>query len=420
MRKIDSIKQEQKSKAEAILVSLQQEVEGSFNRIDAQLDQLFNDERSLINIQPSEVSSDVPKFTSIILPQFKNNDFSQQIISQMTPLIKTNIQTQLKNNEQLNLKPFTYQLIQQNSKKQTESCNAIAVNKDCSILVAGYGRSIKVFEFKQGNLKNVSLLQEHHDYIYTLNFMKRQDQFISGSGDKQIIIWGRNENNTWICQYKLTGHQKYIYCLIINDNEDLIVSGGCDNRIKFWQKQNQWLCAQTIADHNDFVYALSLNESQDKLISCGNDNLILVMEQSEQYKQWIVIQKITVEIGGVRLCFIDNNQFTFQPWQKEHMDIYEMSSSNKQFTKTKDIPVKGGQDCCLFPQQYIKSKCILVNKNGSNVNLIRIKQNAEIIIQQSIQLQTWDTYGYMTDDGQYLITWDTNSKEYQIRKYQEL
>ncbi|CAD8137775.1 unnamed protein product [Paramecium octaurelia] len=418
--KANQIKQEYKSRAEAIFVNLQQEVEESFNRIDAQLDELLNDKCNLINILRFQVSSDLPKLNCNIVLQFKNDDFSQQIISQMSPLIKTNSQNQNKSNEQLNVKPFAYQLIQQNSIKQNEYCCAIAVNKDFSILVAGCYSQIKVFEFKQGNLKQVQLLSEHTYYVYTLNFMKKSDQFISGSSDSLIIIWGRNENNQWNCQSKLNGHTNTIYCLIINDNEDLIISGSNDTTIKFWQKQNQWLCSQTITHHNSRVFALSLNESQNKLISCGEDKLILVMEQSEQNQQWTVIQKITVEIKGLRLCFIDNNIFTFQPFEKEYMDIYEMSSTNKQFIKTKDIPVKDGLDQCFFPQYFIKSKGILVNKNGLNVNLIKIKSNTEFIIQQSIDFGTRATYGYMTDDGQYLITWDDNSKEYQIRIYQEL
>ncbi|CAD8067413.1 unnamed protein product [Paramecium primaurelia] len=96
-----------------------------------------------------------------------------------------------------------------------------------------------------------------------------------------------------------------------------------------------------------------------------------------------------------------------------------MNNSNKQYTKIKDIPVKGGSDNCFFASQYIKSKCMLVNKNGSNVSLIRKKQNGEFMTEESIEFGTQYIFGYMTDDGQYLITWDNQSKEIQIRKYQE-
>ncbi|CAD8151590.1 unnamed protein product [Paramecium pentaurelia] len=429
--------------------------QSSFNRIDAQLDEILNDKFYLIQIQPSQLSSDLPKVNSNSLLKLKNDDFQKQINQEVTSLIKSNIQQVLQKKEQQyqylykeaqtkweqkiqekdyqiqqlnnsqtiqqpstfisnqsNFKPFTYQFIQQNSIKQDQYCYAIAVNKDCSIVVAGGEKQIKVFEFQQEILKQVQLLSEHGSSVVTLNFMKRSDQFISGSDDKQIIIWTRYQHNSWICSQKLNGHTDQIRCLIINNNEDLIVSGSKDKTIKFWQKQNEWLCSQTITDHTNYVWGLCQNEQQNRVISCGDDKLILIMEQ--QNKQWIVIQKITVEIEGLRLCFIDNNTFTFQPWQKEYMHVFEINSTNKQYTKTKDIPIE-----ICFLNNIQNKNCILVNKNASNVSLMRKKQNGEFIIEQSIDFGTQYIFGYMTDDGQYLITWDDKSKEYQIRKYQE-
>ncbi|CAD8129235.1 unnamed protein product [Paramecium sonneborni] len=55
---------------------------------------------------------------------------------------------------------------------------------------------------------------------------------------------------------------------------------------------------------------------------------------------------------GCRLCFIDDNTFIFQPYDKDQMNVFEMNSTNKQYTMTKYIPVKGGLDKYLFPQQY--------------------------------------------------------------------
>ncbi|CAD8144092.1 unnamed protein product [Paramecium pentaurelia] len=222
-----------------------------------------------------------------------------------------------------------------------------------------------------------------------------------------------------LCQQKLNGHKGSIQCLLLNNNEDIIVSGSNDNQIKFWQNQNGWLCSQTINDHTQIINGLSFNEQQNRLISCGDDKFILVIEQNEQNKQWIVIQKITVEQYGFRLCFIDNDTFTFQPFCKEYIEVFEMNNNNKQYTKTKEIPVKSGSDNGLFPQQYIRSKCMLLNKNSSIVSLIRRKKNGEFITEESINFGTSAIYGNMSDDGQYLITWDNKSKEIQVRQYQE-
>ncbi|CAD8185112.1 unnamed protein product [Paramecium octaurelia] len=119
MERIENqMEQEQKSKTEKILVNLQQEVEGSFNRIHAQLDQLLNDKCNLINILPSQVSSDLPKLNSNPLLQFQNDDFSQLIIQNVIPLIKIYSQVQQKNKVQ--------QLIQQKANQQNEPCQEIA------------------------------------------------------------------------------------------------------------------------------------------------------------------------------------------------------------------------------------------------------------------------------------------------------
>ncbi|CAD8082830.1 unnamed protein product [Paramecium primaurelia] len=109
--------------------------------------------------------------------------------------------------------------------------------------------------------------------------------------------------------------------------------------------------------------------------------------------------------------------FTFSPKGKEQMSVYEM---NNEFTKTKDITIKCGSDSiCLFPSQCINAKCMLMSKNGEYVNIIRKKQNGDLLIQQSMHFGTKLISGTMSDNGQYLVTWDNKQKQIQIRGYQE-
>ncbi|CAD8108085.1 unnamed protein product [Paramecium primaurelia] len=215
-----------------------------------------------------------------------------------------------------NLKPFTIELMNQNSIKQEDFCYAIAINKDNSIVVAGCGKQIKVFDLKQGKLNQSQLLSDHQQNVSTLNFMKKSNHFVSGSYDKLIIIWQMNQNNNqWTCQYKLDGHSDTISTLLFNNNENVIISGSYDSSIKFWNKQNKWLCQQTIKDHTSRVYSLSLNEKQDKLISCSYDKYILVIEYSQNDQIWNVIQKINVEQYGFRQ--ININQFIMEAIQEQ-------------------------------------------------------------------------------------------------------
>ncbi|CAD8119812.1 unnamed protein product [Paramecium sonneborni] len=366
----------------------------------------------------------------------------QQIIDQILKNIKCQI-TQKENNQLLdnsereiiiiklpehknifegNENQFTFELMNENTIKEVDRCDAIAFNKDQSIVLAGCGKDIKIFEHQQGKLNQIQLLSEHKKNISTLNFMKMNNNFISGSRDNQIIIWQVIGHNKWNCQQILNGHTSWIFCLLLNNTDDLIITGSFDKTIKFWIKQDQWLCQQTITDHTSSVYSLSLNEQQNKLISCSFDSYILVIEQNKMDKQWSVSQKIKVDQFGYRLCFINDNQFAFQPKCKEQLHVYELDPNNKQYRKTKEISVKcGSSNCdCFFPQQYLKSKCMLVNKNGKNLNIIQMKQNGDFVVQQSLEFGNQNLYGQLSDDGEYLITWDDKSKEIQIRKYKQL
>ncbi|CAD8198004.1 unnamed protein product [Paramecium octaurelia] len=322
---------------------------------------------------------------------------------------------------QFDSKLFTYQIIKDNSIKKDQYCFVIAIKEDCSIVAVGCYNQIKIYEFKLGMIKQIQTLYQHNNEVFTLNFMKKSNQLISGDSGGSILIWSSHDNCQWNCSQIIKEHSHYINCLILNNNEDLFISSSSDNTIKFWIKQNEWTCQQTITDHTSYVFQLCLNEQQDKVISCGQDNRILVIEYSEQSKMWIVIQNIKVDQQGYRLCFINDDLFTFQPRYGNMMHVYEMNSVSKQFTKTKNITINQGTDYWqLFSQQFIKEKQILVNKHKQCVNLIRKTENNGFNVEQSIQFNTLSIFGQLSNDGQYLITWDDQSKEIQIREYQPL
>ncbi|CAD8105171.1 unnamed protein product [Paramecium sonneborni] len=407
------------------VLCLQECQESQYNKINGLTNNILivNDMKSKVKESNKEVGCQImietmdQSLNKSIFLELKQKELDLSInLKQTQHLI---IHSQISSQQQQQLKPFTYN--QTKVIKQKEWCRAIAINKDNSILVVACVKQIKVFDFKEEQLKQTQLLNEHSDDVRTLNFMKKSNQFISGSDDKSIIIWCMNENNQWICKLKLNGHTHYVYCLILNNNEDIIISGSGDQTIKFWIKQNEWVCSQTITDHTNDIYGLSINDQQNKVISCGCDNLILVIEQSSHNQKWNVIQKITVEQYGIRICFINDEVFTFQPKCKEQMQIYQMNSTNKQFLKTKDIMVKSeySDDNYQFPSQYIKQKCLIICKNGQNLNLIRKKQNGDLALEQSIEFGTHIVYGQMSDDGEYLITWNNKQKKIQIRKYEE-
>ncbi|CAD8172294.1 unnamed protein product [Paramecium pentaurelia] len=456
-----------------------EQIDSSYDKIGQLIDQILLDQiqPNVSNLSFQSISNQPFILSSLTFSNdYINPILTQQIISELQPSIKFIVQREVKNKEQIltqlfqskldkeieqrkkeqtiymeiiqkkdkeiqqinqnqyieekqkkqiievqNLNQFSFELIIENSIKQNETCCAIAFNSDQSIVVAGCSKDIKVFQHILGKLDQIQLLSQHTQNVNTLNFMKNKNNFISGSDDNTIIIWQMIKHYQWNFQQILNGHSGSLICLLLKNTDDLIISGSYDKTIKFWIKQDQWLVQQSINDHSNCVYSLCLNEQQNKVISCSNDKQILVIEQQKLDQKWIVTQKIKVDQYGYRLCFINDNQFTFQPYCTEQMQIYEIDINKKQYRKTKEITVNCGtsNESCLFPQQYLKSRCLLVNKNGKNINLIRKKENGEFIVEQSIEFSTYAICGSLSQDGEYLITWDDKSQEIQIRKCKE-
>ncbi|CAD8104113.1 unnamed protein product [Paramecium primaurelia] len=197
-----------------------------------------------LRIKKFEFKIDNQKFPNQVeLEQFQSNGSKcNQYLNRFFNYVSKNDQNQ--NNEITQIQKqqkFSYELIQNKSITQVNECSAIAINKDSTIIIAGCSNQIRVFEFKQDQLKETQLLSQHEGKVNTLNFMKLSTQFVSGSLDKQIIIWIMNPGNQWVCQQQLIQHSDQIRCLVLNNNEDLIISGSNDMKIKFWKQYSMVL-----------------------------------------------------------------------------------------------------------------------------------------------------------------------------------
>ncbi|CAD8092576.1 unnamed protein product [Paramecium primaurelia] len=320
-----------------------------------------------------------------------------------------------------NQQQFQYENLEGCQITQEEKCFALAFNQSCSCLVAGSDFNIKVFKFDYETLEQTQLLIGHQGYIQTLNFMKQTNQrFISGSCDSLIIIWELNIlSSLWYKKQTLNYHILSITCLIINKNEDFFFSGSCDKTIKLqvMNHNQEWVCKQSIIEHSSYINGLSLNNDQNKLITCGQDQKILIIQNIDD--NWIVIQKI--EQYGLRLCFIFDDFFTFQP-NGNFMYTYQLES-NQQIVnyKQRKINLKRGGCVCtiLFPQYFIQSKSLLVNKNGGYVHFVKILDQNRYQKMQTINFGTYQVFGEISSDGQYFVSWDDLSNQIQIKKYIE-
>ncbi|CAD8074279.1 unnamed protein product [Paramecium primaurelia] len=337
---------------------------------------------------------------------------------------KKEIQTKTKELEQNNnfrslIEPFQYELLKKSSLKE-DKIYSITFSYDSSLIMTGYSHGkIKVFQFRNGYMKQNQILQNHQGIVNCLHILNSCQQFVSGGADKTIIIWQINEKKQWVCLQILQRHTDSIRCIISNSHEDLIISCGDDSTIQFWNKDLQWNWQQRLLGHRNKVESISLNDQSTKLISCAYmDYTILVSERVQQDQEWIIIQTIKVDNWGQSLCFMNDILFSFQPSRSETLFIYELDKETNTFKKIKEVRIKSGyQSDSVFPLQFIKQNSMILNKTGYFINLVKFKQNGDFINGQSIKYQTQYIQGALTNDGQYLVTWDEETKELQVREY---
>lgn len=63
----------------------------------------------------------------------------------------------------------------------------------------------------------------------------------------------------------------------------------------------------------------------------------------------------------------------------------------------------------LFPCQFIKSKNFLMVKHGKYINFFYVS-NGNYELKSTVKFNTSTVFGVLTNDREYLITWDSTSK----------
>ncbi|CAD8124490.1 unnamed protein product [Paramecium sonneborni] len=302
------------------------------------------------------------------------------------------------------------------SKKQAEWCNAIAFNKEGNIMIAGSIFTIKIFDFLKGRIVQTYQAQQHTGDINCLLFSKKINQFISGSDDNTIIIWTQIDQNKWKSQI-LEGHQGWVLCLTQTENEQIIISGSRDHTIRIWVKvQDEYKCEQVLDDHFDSVYGLSLNKSEQYMVSCSQDKSIIVWEIKDKFKMEKK-QIIEQDTYGYRILFINDNQFLWQPYNK-NVHIYQYNSEIRCFQDCNHNiqQVLADDDYQYFPSQFIQSKGVFANIHNKHLYIIKQINEEEFDVIQRIDFNDYRKFGAFTEDGEYLVTWNYTKSEFQIRK----
>ncbi|CAK69826.1 unnamed protein product (macronuclear) [Paramecium tetraurelia] len=338
---------------------------------------------------------------------------------------------------QIKNKPYKYELISEHGIHQKQLCYAIAINDSNTLLTCSAYKNIKILQFKNGQVKQIQEIYKHKDWITTLNFFKKRPNFVSGSQDASIIIWFSILMPSPKYMMKLKGHSKFISCLVLDHiKENLLISGSGDGTIKFWSTfalaTSEWSCSQTINQNSSTIYECSLREDGNQLVTCFQDCKILIIDKQHNQQQWEVKQVIQLNRRGYRLQFINNQSFVFVPYSSNDLRIYnlQMQSNQELYFNTQNIPIHGGEQSCMcfFPSKYNKQKNVLIIKNGYYINCLRFQQSPYSTqlfdCDQTYQIDCGEKsegniFGTLSNDGEFLIFWDSNSKEIKVKKYTE-
>ncbi|CAD8090419.1 unnamed protein product [Paramecium sonneborni] len=341
----------------------------------------------------------------------------------------------------------TYQVL--NSQQIKKGCFEIAINIQQSLLLMASRYEIQIAFFKFGKFKQFQVIKQEKQFSSILYFHIRKSNFITNDGVSSLKIWSSNLLASIKFIQKLRGHKSSINCLLLNSEEDIVITGSNDYTIRSWkQKNEQWSSSQIIFCHNSFVYGLSINKQGNKLISCSRDCTIVVNEFSNSNQIWTVSQIIQVDKLGYIIGFICDSVFVYQPIKMNLTQAAELNSvgndslyiyqldHEKKYIKKKQLLVFGDGELCesKFSFQYCSSNNLLLIKNGSQINLVKVIKNNKIDNEcledlynfQLNQVISFDPtyckgkiYGTMSSDGQYIIISNYSQKIIEIREYKK-
>ncbi|CAD8128508.1 unnamed protein product [Paramecium sonneborni] len=326
--------------------------------------------------------------------------------------------TMIKNENDINLN-----LIDQ-SVQQFDLCSDIVFNCSGTIMVSTNGLNIEVWSFENGKINLINSLKGHSNYVNCLVYSQKQDIFLSGSGDKTIRIWIKQEQNDWISSY-YPSNSGYVQCLLLNKNEDQLFCGNEDKSIKVWQvdfEKKQLNFLYSLEKHEKSVEAISLNQSESKLVSCadGYDQIIIWERGSQNQMVFKYIVNQSIYNYGRKVKFLKENQFIWATASNtEIAKIYVFQLQNGVFEENQEQTIELISNNYIydehqFPIVHIKEQNLILVRHKTHIYLIREMNNGQYKIAGQLDCEQNYTVGTLTNNGSHLVYWNLQNKRYSI------
>nr|XP_043623063.1 protein JINGUBANG-like [Erigeron canadensis] len=177
-------------------------------------------------------------------------------------------------------------------KAHDDAINTVVVAVDGTIYTGSADRRIKVWGKPVGEMKHglIATLEKHKSAVNALAINKDGSVLFSGACDRSILVWEKEDSaNHMAVAGALRGHSKAILCLINVSN--LLFSGSADRTVRIWQRgpEGKFCCLTVLDGHRQPVR--SLVADSDSYESESASTIIKVFSGSFQgeIKIWKVV-----------------------------------------------------------------------------------------------------------------------------------
>ncbi|CAD8204350.1 unnamed protein product [Paramecium pentaurelia] len=311
-------------------------------------------------------------------------------------------------------KQIQYKLVQE--VKQKEWCHALAFNYNQSIMAGSFDKSIKIWNFQQGQLQDKNIILDGHEkLIKCIVFSRKNNWFFSGSEDHTIRSW--KEKQSWFFSSKWESvkankaHSNQVIQLILNEQVNELISCSVDKTIKIWRvfyDSNSIKFLDSLEKHQQQILSISLNQSQKQLISWGEDKQVILWEKNQQFK-WqfknIILLSIQEINRGAR--FLMDNQIICKTSQGQ-VQNYVQENYIYQQKQVLDFNLENPD---LNPKEFqiifnIQTQLIVMKHHQyfyffrNNVDDWKFQQ-----VCQPLECQKEVFFFNISNDGKYLIVW---------------
>lgn len=182
--------------------------------------------------------------------------------------------------------------------------------------------ALKALDLESGSITN---LVGHSGVIVTIAKYSDETRVVTGSMDKQIIVWDTNTLKS--CQI-LSEHCGSVRSVVLNDTH--IFSGSTDSFIKVWSKETYGLI-HTLEGHQGPISILAV--SNRHLFSCGVTDGVKYWD----LKKWECLHNISISENVITMHLVTNSliihyrdtlQFINLGNLKEHAKISQAGNSS--------------------------------------------------------------------------------------------